>query len=121
MLMRQLFDPETSTWSYLLADEDTREAVLIDPVLEQVERDLQLLGELGLTLRWALDTHARADHVTGLGALREKTGCQTVLSERAGSGWADHLVKQPLPPDRRPRQPEAGVRTLIPARKGPQP
>ena len=94
MLMRQLFDPETSTYSYLLADEETREAVLIDPVLEQVERDLQLVRELGLTLRWALDTHVHADHVTGLGALREKTGCQTVLSERAGSGWADRLVKQ---------------------------
>ncbi len=94
MLFRQLFDPETSTWSYLLADETTREAVLIDPVLEQVERDLQLLRELDLTLRWALDTHVHADHVTGLGALRAHTGCQTVLSERAGTGWADRLVKQ---------------------------
>ena len=94
MLTRQWFDPETSTYTYLLADEATREAVLIDPVLEQVERDLQLLRELDLKLVWALDTHVHADHVTGLGALREKTGCQTVLSERAGSGWADRLVKQ---------------------------
>lgn len=94
MLMRQLFDHETSTYTYLLADEGTREAVLIDPVLEQVERDLQVLRELDLRLVWALDTHVHADHVTGLGTLREKTGCQTVLSERAGSGWADRLVKQ---------------------------
>ena len=94
MLIRQLFDPETSTYTYLLADAATREAVLIDPVLEQVERDLQTLRELELTLVAALDTHVHADHVTGLGALREKTGCVTVLSERAGSGWADRLVKQ---------------------------
>lgn len=94
MLFRQLFDPETSTWTYLLADETTREAVLIDPVLEQVDRDVQLLDELGLTLVWALDTHVHADHVTGLGTLREKTGCKTVLSERAGTGCPDRLVKQ---------------------------
>jgi sulfur dioxygenase len=94
MLMRQLFDPETSTYTYLLADEGTGEAVLIDPVIEQVERDLQVLRELDLTLRWALDTHVHADHVTGLGTLRARTGCQTVLSERAGTGCADVLVKQ---------------------------
>ncbi|MEZ4410308.1 MAG: MBL fold metallo-hydrolase [Polyangiales bacterium] len=94
MLFRQLFDPETSTYTYLLADEATREAVLIDPVLEQVDRDLQVLRELDLKLRWALDTHVHADHVTGLGTLAARTGCQTVLSERAGSGRADVLVKQ---------------------------
>ena len=94
MLFRQLFDPETSTYTYLLADEQAREAVLIDPVLEQVERDLQVLHELDLTLRWAVDTHVHADHVTGLGTLRQRTGCKTVLSERAGTGCADVLVKQ---------------------------
>ena len=93
MLLRQLFDPETSTYTYLLADEARREAVLIDPVLEQVERDLQLLRELDLRLVWALDTHVHADHVTALGTLHERTGCGTVLSERAGTGWADRLVK----------------------------
>ncbi len=93
MLFRQLFDPESSTYTYLLADPDTRDAVIIDPVLEQADRDLQLLRELGLTLRFALDTHVHADHVTALGTLREKTGCTTVLSERAGSGCADRLVK----------------------------
>lgn len=94
MLMRQLFDPETSTYTYLLADEASREAVLIDPVLEQVERDLQVLRELDLKLVWALDTHVHADHVTGLGTLREKTGCKTALSVHAGTGCADQLVKQ---------------------------
>jgi glyoxylase-like metal-dependent hydrolase (beta-lactamase superfamily II) len=62
LLFRQLFDPETSTFSYLLADRETREAVLVDSVLEQVERDLSLLRELELTLRYALETHVHADH-----------------------------------------------------------
>lgn len=94
MMMRQLFDSESSTYTYLLADEEAREAVLIDPVLEQVERDVRLLGELGLRLVYALDTHVHADHVTALGTLRERTGCKTVVSERAGTGCPDVLVKQ---------------------------
>ncbi|HEX2875888.1 MAG TPA: universal stress protein [Polyangiaceae bacterium] len=93
MLFRQLYDLESSTYTYLLADPDTREAVLIDPVLENVERDVGLLKDLGLTLRYALDTHVHADHVTALGTLHEQTGCQTVLSERAGVGVADVYVK----------------------------
>lgn len=93
MLFRQLFDPESSTYTYLLADTQNHEAVIIDPVLEQTERDLQVIKELGLTLKYALDTHVHADHVTALGTLRERTGCTTVLSERAGSGCADKLVK----------------------------
>jgi glyoxylase-like metal-dependent hydrolase (beta-lactamase superfamily II)/rhodanese-related sulfurtransferase len=70
MLFRQLFDPETSTYTYLLADEAMREAVLIDPVREQLPRDVQLLEELELTLTHALETHVHADHVTGSGLLR---------------------------------------------------
>lgn len=93
MLFRQLFDPTSSTYTYLLADEATREAVLIDPVLEQMDRDLALLDELGYTLRYVLDTHVHADHVTAAGALRLRRGAQTVLSERAGVGCADLLVK----------------------------
>ena len=62
MLFRQLIDPETSTFTYLLADPVTHEAVLIDPVLEQVERDLRILKELGLTLRYLVETHVHADH-----------------------------------------------------------
>jgi sulfur dioxygenase len=94
MLFRQLYDLESSTYTYLLADPQTREAVLIDPVLENVERDLGLVSDLGLTLSHALDTHVHADHVTALGALRERTGCRTVLSERAGVGVADVYVKE---------------------------
>lgn len=84
MLLRQLFDRETSTYTYLVADEQTREALLIDPVIEQAERDLALVKELGLTLRYTLDTHVHADHVTASGTLRERTKCQTV----AGVGGA---------------------------------
>jgi sulfur dioxygenase len=94
MLFRQLYDLESSTYTYLLADSETRDAVLIDPVLENIERDVGLVRDLGLTLRYALDTHVHADHVTALGALRETTGCQTVLSERAGVGIADVYVKE---------------------------
>jgi sulfur dioxygenase len=94
MLFRQLYDLDSSTYTYLLADSETRDAVLIDPVLENVERDVGLVRDLGLTLRYALDTHVHADHVTALGALRETTGCQTVLSERAGVGIADVYVKE---------------------------
>lgn len=94
MLLRQLFDQDSSTYSYLLADEATREAVLIDPVFEQFDRDATLLEELELKLLYALDTHVHADHVTALGLLRQRFGAKTVLSERAGSVCADWLVKQ---------------------------
>jgi sulfur dioxygenase len=92
MLFRQLFDPETSTYTYLLADEETREAVLIDPVLEQIERDLTLLGELGLALVHVLDTHVHADHVTAASLLRARTGARTVVSRDGGAPCADVLV-----------------------------
>ena len=93
MLFRQLFDPETSTYTYLLADEETREAVLIDPVLEQLERDSSLLDELSLRLIAVLDTHVHADHVTAQGLLRRRFAAKTVLSERSGAVCADRLVK----------------------------
>ena len=93
MLFRQLFDTASSTYTYLLADEVTREAVLIDSVLEQVDRDAQLIHELGLRLVYALDTHVHADHVTGSGSLGLRLGSKAVLSERAGVGYADVLVK----------------------------
>ncbi|EDW32529.1 GL10395 [Drosophila persimilis] len=76
---RQLFDGESSTYSYLLADLKTGEAVIIDPVLEQAKRDAQLVKELGFKLKYAINTHMHADHITGSGWLRELTGCQSVM------------------------------------------
>ena len=92
MLFRQLFDPETSTYTYLIADPVTKEAALVDSVLEQVERDERLLKELGLTLRFCLETHVHADHITGAGRLREITGCQNLVPQFAEVACADrHL------------------------------
>ena len=65
MIFRQLFDPQSSTYTYILGDEASRQAIIIDPVFEQVRRELALLEELGLTLVATLDTHVHADHVTG--------------------------------------------------------
>jgi glyoxylase-like metal-dependent hydrolase (beta-lactamase superfamily II)/rhodanese-related sulfurtransferase len=75
MIFRQLFDLTSSTYTYLLACSDTKQAVLIDPVFEQAQRDLALLNELGLTLECVLDTHCHADHVTAAWVLKQKTGC----------------------------------------------
>ena len=91
MIFRQLFDPESSTYTYLLADGG--EAVLIDPVMEQLERDLKLLNELDLTLRYCLDTHVHADHVTAAGTLRTRTGCKTAVCGVAGVACADIPLK----------------------------
>lgn len=93
LLFRQLFDAASSTYTYLLADEGTREAVIIDPVLEQLERDAGLIRELGLTLRYALDTHVHADHVSALGALRRELGAKTVMGANAGAECPDVLVR----------------------------
>lgn len=93
LIFHQLFDSESSTYTYLLADRETREAVLIDPVREKAERDLQLLKELGLKLKYALDTHLHADHVTGAGALRLKTGAQTGMAAAAKVECADLQLK----------------------------
>jgi glyoxylase-like metal-dependent hydrolase (beta-lactamase superfamily II)/rhodanese-related sulfurtransferase len=89
MLLRQLFDHETWTYTYLLADEQSGEAVLIDPVIDQVERDIKLLDELGLKLVYTIDTHAHADHITGAGMLRKRLGCQVVMNEAAGAEGVD--------------------------------
>lgn len=89
MLFRQLYDATSSTYTYLLADEDTREAVIIDPVFEQHARDVALLRELGVTLRYCLETHVHADHVTGAWLLKEQTGCQIGLSKESGAEGAD--------------------------------
>lgn len=83
MLFRQLFDPSSYTYTYLLAARAGGEALVIDPVLENAGALLQLLHELDVKLAVALDTHLHADHVTALGALRERTGCLTVMGERS--------------------------------------
>lgn len=88
MFQRQLFDPETSTYTYLVADPSTKAAALIDPVLEQHERDAKLVAELGFRLELVLDTHVHADHVTAASALRDATGARTVQS-RKGAACAD--------------------------------
>jgi sulfur dioxygenase len=82
MIFRQLFDQVSGTYSYLLASRHGGEALIIDPVLEKVDRYLQLVRELDLKLVKAVDTHLHADHITGLGALRDKTHCITVMGEQ---------------------------------------
>jgi len=93
LIFRQLFDPQSSTYTYLLADEDTRDAVLIDPVFEQMRRDAALIGELGLALRWSLETHIHADHVTGAWLLKDKLGSRVALSAASGAEGADRYLK----------------------------
>jgi sulfur dioxygenase len=83
MIFRQLFDSVSSTYSYLLASRRGGEALIIDPVLEKVDRYLQLVKELDLRLVKAVDTHLHADHITGLGALRDRTRCITVMGEQS--------------------------------------
>jgi glyoxylase-like metal-dependent hydrolase (beta-lactamase superfamily II)/rhodanese-related sulfurtransferase len=82
MIFRQLFDSVSGTYTYLIASRRGGEALIIDPVLEKVERYLQLIGELDLKLVKAVDTHLHADHITGLGALRDRTHCITVMGEQ---------------------------------------
>jgi glyoxylase-like metal-dependent hydrolase (beta-lactamase superfamily II)/rhodanese-related sulfurtransferase len=83
MIFRQLFDQASATYSYLLASRPGAEALIIDPVLEKVDRYLQLIKELDLKLVKAVDTHLHADHITGLGALRDRTCCITVMGEQS--------------------------------------
>jgi glyoxylase-like metal-dependent hydrolase (beta-lactamase superfamily II) len=83
MIFRQLFDSVSGTYTYLLASRRGGEALIIDPVIEKVDRYLQLVNELDLKLVKAVDTHLHADHITGLGALRDRTRCVTVMGEQS--------------------------------------
>ena len=92
MLFRQLFERESSTYTYLIARRSGGEALLIDPVKEEVPRYLQLIEELDLRLVFALDTHVHADHVTGLGDLREHTRCATLMGAQSRAECVSRTV-----------------------------
>jgi sulfur dioxygenase len=93
MLFRQMFDRQTSTYTYLIADLEQKGAILIDPVLEQVERDLQQLAELGLTLKYCIETHIHADHITGTAKLHEISPCQGIVPYGAGAICTDRFIQ----------------------------
>lgn len=89
MIFRQLFDQDSSTYSYLLADEHSRQALIIDSVETRVERDIGLIDELDLNLVYCLETHIHADHITGAGKLRQGTGCKVAASRHAATDCHD--------------------------------
>jgi glyoxylase-like metal-dependent hydrolase (beta-lactamase superfamily II) len=93
MFVRQLFDTESSTYTYLVADRGAGVAALIDPVREHVDRDLELVKQLGLRLTHVLETHVHADHVTGAGELRKRTGAITCASA-AGAPCVDRSLRE---------------------------
>ena len=93
MFVRQLFDRETSTYTYLIADEKSNEAAIIDPVKEQFERDVLLIKQLGFNLKYILETHVHADHITSSGKLRNEFSAKVVMHENSGTTCADCLIK----------------------------
>ncbi len=92
MIFYQMIESETSTFTYILGDESTKEAIIIDSVLETVERDLKLLSEMGLTLKYIVDTHVHADHITGAGEIRKRTGAKTAISAKAEVVCSDIIL-----------------------------
>src|SRR5580658_2172184 len=94
LIFRQLFDPQSSTYTYLLGDGASRAAVLIDPVFEQVRRDAALIGELDLKLLATLETHVHADHVTGAWLMQRRTGCKIMVAKAGGAEGADRYLVQ---------------------------
>lgn len=97
MIFRQLFEPESSTFTYLVGCPETREAVLIDPVAETCERDLAAVAELGLTLAYTLDTHIHADHITAACRLRALSGSRVAYPAADALACADVHVSEELP------------------------
>jgi len=93
MLFRQLFDAESGTYTYLLADGPGADAVILDPVASQIESYLRLAGELDVKIAYAMDTHVHADHVSALGALRERTGAITIMGEQSRADCVSRTVK----------------------------
>ena len=94
LIFRQLFDPQSSTYTYLLGSSKTAEAILIDPVFEQVRRDSALIQELGLKLTHTLETHVHADHVTGAFVLKQRWGSKIAVGAESGAQGVDMLLKQ---------------------------
>ncbi len=94
MIFRQLFDAESSTYTYILASRRGGGAVIVDPVLDRVDQYLRVLGELGCRLVKAVDTHVHADHITGLGALRDRTRCVTVMGDRSSADVVAMRVRE---------------------------
>jgi glyoxylase-like metal-dependent hydrolase (beta-lactamase superfamily II)/rhodanese-related sulfurtransferase len=92
LTFRQLFDQQSSTYSYLLGDEGSRQALLVDPVFEQARRDAALIHELGLTLVATLETHVHADHVTGAWLLKKQLGSEILVSASCGAAGADRAL-----------------------------
>ncbi len=92
MFFRQLFDRDSSTFTYLIADEETQEAALVDPVRDQIDRDLSLIEELGFTLKYTFETHVHADHIAASGMLRKRVGSESVMGAHAGAACADHML-----------------------------
>ena len=90
----QLFDPASSTYTYLLFDEATRDALIIDPVEEQLERDLAALRQYGLKLVWTVETHAHADHITSAGLLAEHAGAKTAAPSASGISTASIQLRE---------------------------
>ena len=93
MEIQQLFDPDSSTYTYLVWDARSGEAALIDPVRQQVGRDIRLVRQLGLKLKYTLETHIHADHITGAGAIRNILNSIVLVHENSRSKCADVLVK----------------------------
>lgn len=91
VLIRQLFDSESSTYTYLVADTDAEVALLIDPVSEKLSSYIQLLADLSLELKYALDTHCHADHITALGQLRDITSCETLAGKPSEMACVDRF------------------------------
>ena len=97
MIFRQLFEPVSSTYTYLLGSEETGEAILIDPVIVTQDRDLAELARLGLKLAWTVDTHVHADHITGAMELRKRTGCKIAAPAPEGVACADLPLQEGIP------------------------